>query len=341
MQNIFYRECTRDFSLIMEEAWFAGLSEECDSVLGKNPFSPINAYYLSDGAIEVWHEVHAYEWLLNALVERSKTNPGSLKTIIEDYSASLVAHKAMWKKGVCSSREELVKYIQSVFDSMLGFIVFYYLAVDERTPKALRDFALSVREKDSFFDSADLVIRNTLKKLYPFLSGYEAGIVFEELKQNKIPSLEELKKRKQSCVLIPGSFFQAITLQEFSRTHPTFSFPLSTPLAQNVNSLKGQTAYPGKVNGIVKILRRKEQLSEVTSENVIVSTMTVPDFLPAMKKAVAFVTDEGGITCHAAIIARELKKPCIVGTKQATQVFKNGDLVEVDANKGIVKKISK
>jgi len=56
-----------------------------------------------------------------------------------------------------------------------------------------------------------------------------------------------------------------------------------------------------------------------------------------MKKAAAFVTDEGGITCHAAIVARELKKPCIIGTKIATQALKDGDEVEVDADKGAVK----
>jgi pyruvate,water dikinase len=65
--------------------------------------------------------------------------------------------------------------------------------------------------------------------------------------------------------------------------------------------------------------------------------MTTPNYLIAMKRAVAFVTDEGGITCHAAIVAREMQKPCIIGTKIATQVLKDGDLVEVDANKGIVK----
>jgi len=58
-----------------------------------------------------------------------------------------------------------------------------------------------------------------------------------------------------------------------------------------------------------------------------------------MKKAVAFVTDEGGITCHAAIISREMKKPCIIGTKIATRALKDGDLVEVDANKGVVRKV--
>ncbi len=65
--------------------------------------------------------------------------------------------------------------------------------------------------------------------------------------------------------------------------------------------------------------------------------MTTPEMVPVMKRAAAFVTDEGGITCHAAIVSREMKKPCIIGTKIATKVLKDGDLVEVDANRGIVR----
>ena len=65
--------------------------------------------------------------------------------------------------------------------------------------------------------------------------------------------------------------------------------------------------------------------------------MTRPEFLPLMSKASAFITDEGGITCHAAIVAREMKKPCIIGTKIGTKALKDGDMIEVDADKGVVK----
>lgn len=71
--------------------------------------------------------------------------------------------------------------------------------------------------------------------------------------------------------------------------------------------------------------------------DILVTTMTRPDFLPLMRRAKAIVTDEGGLTCHAAIISRELKIPCVIGTKIATRVLRDGDLVEVDANKGVVK----
>ena len=67
--------------------------------------------------------------------------------------------------------------------------------------------------------------------------------------------------------------------------------------------------------------------------------MTRPEMVVAMKKATAIVTDEGGVTCHAAVVSRELNIPCIIGTRNATKFLKDGDKVEVDANKGIVKKI--
>ena len=68
--------------------------------------------------------------------------------------------------------------------------------------------------------------------------------------------------------------------------------------------------------------------------------MTTADLLPALRKAAAIVTDEGGITCHAAVLARELGIPCVIGTKTASKLLKTGDRVEVDASAGVVKIIT-
>ena len=73
--------------------------------------------------------------------------------------------------------------------------------------------------------------------------------------------------------------------------------------------------------------------------DILLSQATSPDLLPVMKKAAAIVTNTGGLICHAAIISREMRIPCIVGTGNATLIFKDGDIVEVDANKGIVRKM--
>lgn len=78
------------------------------------------------------------------------------------------------------------------------------------------------------------------------------------------------------------------------------------------------------------------EAKRVKEGEVLLCAMTSPDYVPAMNRAAAIVTDEGGLLCHAAIVSRELEKPCIVGTKIATKILKDGDFVEVDANKGVV-----
>ena len=107
----------------------------------------------------------------------------------------------------------------------------------------------------------------------------------------------------------------------------------------DTNEIKGVIANKGYVKGKVTVVRNLDELKNVEKGDVLVTYMTTPDFIVAMERAAAFVTDEGGITCHAAIVSREMNKPCIMNTKIATSVLKNGDMVEVDADKGIIRKL--
>ena len=100
--------------------------------------------------------------------------------------------------------------------------------------------------------------------------------------------------------------------------------------------LKGLAASPGVGIGKVKIVLSIDELDKVKEGDVLVTKMTNPDFVPAMRRAVAIVTDEGGMTSHAAIVSRELGVPCIVGTGNATQVLKDGMIITVDGRKGLV-----
>jgi phosphohistidine swiveling domain-containing protein len=130
------------------------------------------------------------------------------------------------------------------------------------------------------------------------------------------------------CKLVTGSELEGLkqTLVELADT----------------KDIVGQPACPGKVQGVVVVVRDRTKLHKVTSENMILVTpLTTPDFVAVMRRVCAIVTDLGGITSHAAIVARELKKPCIIGTKIATQVLKDGDLVEVDAEKGVVRVLNR
>ncbi len=112
-------------------------------------------------------------------------------------------------------------------------------------------------------------------------------------------------------------------------------------LKEEVLEIKGMVAFAGIVRGIVKVVTNIADLSEINASNILVSSTTRPDYLAYMQKSAGFITNEGGMLSHAAIMARELKKPCIIGTKIATKVLKDGDLVEVDANKGVVTILNK
>ncbi|MFH1243984.1 MAG: phosphoenolpyruvate synthase [bacterium] len=100
--------------------------------------------------------------------------------------------------------------------------------------------------------------------------------------------------------------------------------------------LQGEPASPGVVTGIVNVLKSAKEIGKIKQGDILVTDMTTPDFVPAMKKAVAIVTNKGGQTSHAAIVSRELGVPCVVGTKTATQVLKQGRVITVDGAAGRV-----
>lgn len=105
--------------------------------------------------------------------------------------------------------------------------------------------------------------------------------------------------------------------------------------------IKGMIASVGIVRGRVKKILKIHDMANIEKGDILISSMTRPEMVPAMKYAAAIVTDEGGVTSHAAIVSRELGIPCIIGTKVATQILKDGDMVEVDANKGYVRILNK
>jgi phosphohistidine swiveling domain-containing protein len=216
------------------------------------------------------------------------------------------------------------------------FSFWYYTATDDRTPADIRAMTLELRQKDEFFARNDMYIKDCIEMLGG--SRALAGLVYAD-EFPAIPPHEELERRAKGTVNVGGLESYQMTLAEFAASHPEIEFvDLFTKIAM-VDEVKGQVAYRGIIQGPVRIVKNAQQMQQVLTGEVMVSPMTTPDYAPGMQKAAAIVTDEGGITCHAAIVSRELGKPCVVGTKIATKVFKDGDLVEVDAERGVVRKI--
>lgn len=155
--------------------------------------------------------------------------------------------------------------------------------------------------------------------------------IMNGLLRNNIPPKAEIQKRIKNSiyVFLKGDLFITTNESIISIFDDKF-------VEKEVEGIKGVSAYQGKVRGTVKLVISSNDFSKVNKGDILVTSTTRPDYIKVMETAGAFVTNEGGMLSHAAILAREMKKPCIIGTKIATKVLKDGDLVEVDANLGTV-----
>lgn len=182
-----------------------------------------------------------------------------------------------------------------------------------------------------------------LLKKYNYPSEYVRLMTVSEIKNfvenKKLPSKNILEKRSLGYVFIGGRIVVANDFNKFLiKNHLLIANVDST---SNNNTISGVVACQGKiVRGKVRKIYNSYGVKDLKSGEVLVTPMTSPEYLSAMKKASAIITDEGGLTCHAAIVARELKKPCIIGTKFATKILNDGQIIEVDAQKGIIKIIT-
>ena len=225
--------------------------------------------------------------------------------------------------------------------------------------KYLNKLALKAVEKKLFAEYAEFAFTKAYRRRVQLLWAYKMDFIFFEISKRLNISITEsrfmmpfevinilkdekvsksfktiLVERAKHCVYYAEKNLDVMVVGDKCKR---FKNTLKTKDHSNIIELKGQVACIGKVVGIVKIINSVSDINKITEGDILVSISTNPDLVSAMKKAAAFVTEQGGITSHAAIIAREMKKPCIIGTKIATKVFKDGDLVEVDAYNGIVK----
>lgn len=146
----------------------------------------------------------------------------------------------------------------------------------------------------------------------------------------------EARKKGYAVIIQNGRVFATTDLEKYQvKAEERDDFQLFT------GTIKGQPGCRGKVTGKVRIIMKKEELNNFKEGEILVTSMTSIDFVPIMKKAAAIITNEGGITCHAAIVSRELNVPCVIGTNVATKILQTGDEVEVDATRGIVRIVKK
>jgi len=149
---------------------------------------------------------------------------------------------------------------------------------------------------------------------------------------NKKDTRKLYKKRKNGMFCV-GDPTKSIFYGKEAKEVQSFM----TQLLSSKKDLTGRAVFGGIVRGKAKIILSQKDFYKMETGDIIIASNTRPEYVPIMKIAGALVSEEGGLTCHTAIVARELKIPAIVGVQGAIATLKDGDLVEVDAKKGVVK----
>ncbi len=319
-------------------------------------------------AIEVWQ--HDFEKQMNEMIQRNKLEEKQAEIMTTVYNpwkkTAILEIQEKLSKGV--SVEKIVKQYQF----LRSWTVVWFRPIDEKWVNDLTQ----TKNEEKYLTQKELfaLLKPTKEekkaiRLAPYFTffkdwrddfrrkhAYAWHFLFEKIAKHfkcmdadlgylsmdeienalQLNRLDKTKieKRKIEPVLMVGNPLRII---DFDEAHQK--------IIQEVNSgeekpiIQGTIGQKGIIRGKVIVIHSYHDIKRVQEGDILVTNTTHPNYLPAMQKAAAFVTNEGGIISHAAIVARELKKPCIVGTKIATQLLKDGDMVEVDADKGMVKKL--
>jgi phosphohistidine swiveling domain-containing protein len=354
------KHVTREMSLTAISYAFNSYTRNLNSLFSFN-FNNI-IYFTSKGQIEGYKDSDEIKQLKIKIADIAKKNPEEIKRILhlsKHYSNELNSFilNAVASFPECSSSELAMIYRK--FDKIYSRFWVHYLF----------HFYLTDALKEAGFDSLineNKKLLTELRKTNPYLlvdQEFLKKLFFELAKRNSIDSPEllyymlpdeiinhlegdlvintaELENRKNGFLFFAKDGKKIYKSGDDAVKEKTKEIKEEKPL-EDLIEIKGMTSYPGKVVDSVKIVVNKNDFSKIKDRNILVAHMTTVDYISYLNKISAIVTDEGGLGCHAAILSREFKIPCIIGTEIATKVFRDDDIVEVNATKGVVKIIKR
>jgi phosphoenolpyruvate synthase/pyruvate phosphate dikinase len=239
--------------------------------------------------------------------------------------------------------QEFLKY----FDRHLAYHGFIKEPVDYLSPQDLKRllpyFEDARKYSEKIYSDTEVFFRDLAKTIakkekinWELLTCLTQNELEVYLKEGRLPDNQLLKIRYDNSALY---FTKGKSVFLNAKEANLLENEIIAVSAKNKKDITGISAYVGKVKATCRVIPDPYKYKKFNPGEILITGMTRPEFLPLFKLSSAVVTDSGGILSHAAITARELKIPCVIGTKIATKVFKDGDMVEVDANKGIVRKI--
>ena len=302
---------------------------------------------------------HLYQ-MVQAIGGKREALP-SIETVIAQHVKDF-AWAYYGYEGPVLTCEHIVRDLEAVIQSGIDIAVELQKMADEprhveeERTKAEQELALTEYEKSIFEALRNTVFMKLYRKDAASFSFYameptlrefakRIGVSYEEVTYIapgehpaavESPELRAALKGRMSYLVYDASQIPPRVLAE-KEGREFIAKIYQDEVHGEVNELKGQCACIGTARGIARIVNLPSEMSKLNSGDILISIATTPDIVPAMKKAGAIVTEQGGITSHAAIVSRELNVPCVIGTRIATKVIHDGDEVEVDATRGTVK----
>ena len=305
-----------------------------------------NILFVNNGAhkkTRVWYCQNELDDIFINTGTRAKNEKGFFEKVSKEF-ISLTDELLPYCEGKkkIKSLKEWKWFYKKWIEWWTPMAIIFVLPESKTAPESIRGKALELRAKtEKYSDSGDRLVMEYVHMHYPqytelaeFMTPDEI-LHIDELTDGQI---NEIKDRQNGYVFFNGTLYAR---NELNSIAAKYQIRLDEPRIQSSSEIKGSCASRGKVTGSAVVIYGKKDLVRVTQNSIIVTEMTSPDYVPYLKKVKAIVTDEGGVNCHAAIVSREMGIPCVIGTKFATQVLKDGDKVEVDADRGVVRIINK
>ena len=269
-----------------------------------------------------FEEYYDHAYYQRRLEKMRKDSPKKKLKAIEKYRAT---HRALFKKLLQNISDD--SYLSSLVKTANEAVFFrsYRTEIYYSSARYFTNLFKEISRRINLSDYRDIV----------YLYGDE---ILNALKNSAFPNQEVITQRKDGYIFLSYLHNKSFHWEgkEAKRIFNLFKQSQSKQ-TQRKDGICGNGAYPGIAKGRVVLIHSLDDFHKVRKGAILVTHATNVNFVPILKKVSAIVTEEGGILSHAAIISRELKIPCIIGTRVATKVLKDGMLVEVDANKGIVR----
>ncbi len=336
---------TRPFTLLGSSCWreWYGSKHIIDTLGVTNSEARFLEVY--PDVVRYYREKTQMESLQVAASDIVQNDPKKLQKIFERGNALNTAAEKILKKGwkAVPNFETAMDLVieMAIHATVVPFLTLAKFDELQVTDKALRDTAEHLRAQSlypRFF--AEIVTPHAeclAKKLGA--DPHDASLLtVQELRDKDISQLEyRIHQRKKGLRFI-YTYVGGNETVEWTKSIEAEVLKMENITKKHTDILEGKTAFRGKVVGKARVVLTDNPKGIAFDKNdILVSINSTPALMPLIIQCAAMVTDEGGISCHAAIVSRELKKPCVMSTKLATSVIKDGDTIEVDANKGIVK----